>query len=468
MSSNSNKIPTGLNNILGIAKTALLTQQSAMSVVSNNIANVETEGYHRQTVNLITANSIGGRAGTWGQGVSVESVERAYNSFYTRQERSEVGFVGQYLAEYEYYSRAEELLGEISDYGIGSSMSDFWNSWEDLANDVDSETARINVIGAAQDLGTSMANTYEDLDSLREEMNVEIAAQAGVINSYASQIAELNEKIYTVTSKSQNANDLMDNRDLLIKELGEMANITIEEESNGSMSVYLGSETLVYRNEYRTVEWETDTSGEHGKAGGNLIWADEGREVQLYSGSLFGATEVRDYVTGVLENLDTLADTLRDRINVLHLDGIGSDGTTGNYFWEPTGSGALSLTVNASLVDNPEKVAASTVSPTGDSSLANQMFNVQFEETFNDGTSDFSDYWEQIVTDVGIQVSNANTSYQAAEASLQQTESWQQSYTGVSLDEEMVDLISVQYAFSAASRIFTVADELFATLLSAF
>jgi flagellar hook-associated protein 1 FlgK len=463
---NSAQLPTSLSGILGMARDALIAQQAAMNTLSHNISNVNTEGYHRQRVQLESRQPREGYGGTWGQGVNIQSVERSYDSFITRQERIEVGTLGRWETERDLMMRVEELLSEISDYGIGNALTEFWNSWEDFANDSDSVSARLNVIGRGQDLGTAIHNTYSSLDDVRKEVNIETKAMAEEVNDLARRIASLNEKIYTVTGRNQSPNDLMDQRDQLVKDLGRLANITIEEESNNSMTIYLGSETLVFRNEFRTLDWEVDTSGTTGKSGGNLRWADDQREVQLYSGELYGSLQVRNYVSGLLDDLNNFADTIRDRINTLHQDGIGLDGTTGNAFWNTDGSGALELRVNSDLVNSPEKLAASTLVATGDSALAHQMFELQFERDFDNGESSYNDFYQQLITDVGNEINNAKTRAEAAEASLQQSENWQQQYTGVNLDEEMSSMITVQYAFSAASKITTAVDEMMRTIIA--
>ena len=464
---NSAHLPTSLSSIMMMARDALLTQQSAMNVLSHNISNVNTDGYHRQRVTLSTKSALEGYGGQWGQGVDIQQVERSYHSFITRQERSEAGILGRWETERDMLKRVEELVGGLSDYGVGNALTEFWNSWEDFANDADSVTARLNVIGRANDLGTAFHDTYLDLDNIRKEVNVEMQSQIETINNYAQRIAALNEQVYTLTGRSQSPNDLMDQRDQLVKELGQMANITIEEESNGSMTIYLGNETLVFRNEYRTLDWKTDTTGTTGASGGSVVWSDDQREVQLYSGKLYGSLQVRDYVTDLLGKLDTMADSIRDQVNALHEDGIGLDGSTGNSFFNTDARGAQALRVNSDLVSNPEKVAGSTISATGDNSLAHDIFNLQFNESFDNGQSNFNDYFQQLVIDLGNRIDNATTRADASAASMAQSESWQQQYTGVNLDEEMANMVTVQYAFTAAAKVQTAVDEMIQSLLAA-
>jgi flagellar hook-associated protein 1 FlgK len=207
--------------------------------------------------------------------------------------------------------------------------------------------------------------------------------------------------------------------------------------------------------------WVAEEGPGSGKGGGGFYWEDQPEvEVQLAGGSAYGVQQVRDEIGNILDNLDLLADNIRNEVNELHYTGIGSDGNTGRYFFRHDLSGALSLSVEQTIVDSPEQIAASAVTATGDNSLAHDIFNLQFEKVFRGGTADYNDFYQSIVTDVGAKVANAETKKEGAEAVLEQTKNWQQHYTGVNLDEEMAEMIQVQHAFTAASKVASVIDEM--------
>jgi len=293
-------------------------------------------------------------------------------------------------------------------------------------------------------------------------------SSVGKINDLATQVAQLNEQIYTVVSRRQQPNDLMDRRDQLIKELASVANITIQEENNGSVTVFLGNEALVSMNTARMVEWSVDRSGSLGKSGGDIVWADNGNTLQLKSGELYGDVTTRELIGNTLTRLDTFADALRDEVNALHTQGIARDGSTGNRFFDVNGGGALMLELSADLLANPQKVAASRYYATGDAGLAHEIFNLQFAGVLNNGQTSLTDFYQGIVTDIGIEAGRARTFAEASKASLQQAENWQQSYTGVNLDEEMADMITIQYAFTAASKVANLIDEMMSLISKGF
>ena len=451
---------SSLASQLKMARDALLAQQTALNTVSHNVANVNTEGYHRQRAIFETRDALPDINGMNGSGVDVQSVERAYHSFLTRQERTETGELGRWTMQNDMLARVEEVMNELGDSGVTTALDEFFNAWENLANDVDSSTSRVNLIGKANDLGYALHSTYSRLDDIRTEINVHMQESGNHINDLATRIADLNEQIYTVTSRRQSPNDLMDQRDQLVKELAGIANITIQEEDNGSVTVFLGNEALVMRNTARSVEWEADRTGTLGKSGGNLVWSDTGSQLQLASGELKGDYDARALINQALTDMDTFTNTLRDQVNALHEQGTARDGSTGNLFFRDDVEGALSLIVNSSIEANPEKIAASRTSATGDSGLAHEIYNLQFEEVMNNGQATMSDYYQSIVTTIGTEAGKAATYAESAELSLQQAENWQQQYTGVNLDEEMADMITIQYAFTAASKVANTINEM--------
>ncbi|HEB85212.1 MAG TPA: flagellar hook-associated protein FlgK, partial [Bacteroidetes bacterium] len=296
------------------------------------------------------------------------------------------------------------------------------------------------------------------------QMNFELREIGNQINSLAQRIAQLNEQIYEAKARKQNPNDLLDQRDKLVQELSRLTGATVEVESNGSATVYIGRDVLVHRNTVREVYWKQNA--ERGKGGGDLTWRDNDQALQIDGGVAYGKLVVRDdAVPEALSDLDELADTLRDRVNELHLQGIGRDGSTGTLFWRADTSGAVGIEVNPDLLISPERLAASTVSATGDNALAHQMFELQFEEEFNGGKTAFNDFYHGIVTRIGNRVQEASAREEAASAGLEQAKTWQQHISGVNLDEEMANMVQLQHAYTAAARVTSAVDELITTLL---
>ncbi|MCB2210545.1 flagellar hook-associated protein FlgK [bacterium] len=444
---------------LAMARDALLSHQNSLNTISHNVANVDTLGYHRQRTVLGARAGLPGINGTYGQGVEVLGIQRAQVEYISRQERSDSSLVGRWTGQRDSMRRVEETLNELGDYGIGTALDNFWNSWEDLANDADNASARTAVITAAKDLGYSMATTYSSMDSQREQINTEMMSQAGSINLYAARIANLNEQIADLVASGQVPNDLLDARELLLKDLSSLVNIHVEYEGTGAANVYIGSEEIVHRDSYRELAWQGVGDGSLGKNGGNFVWSDNGNEVSISSGYIYGMLQTRDEIGDILAELDTLADAVRSTVNAAHIEGIGHDGTTGNVFFRDDVTGARSLEVDEEILENVDKVAASRLSATGANDLAHDMYELQFANPWGDSRTINSRY-ATMVSDIGTVVQNADLRYETSEAALQQTENLQQEYTGVNLDEEMSAMINTQYAYNAASKVFNTVEEM--------
>ncbi len=453
-----------LTGQLKIARDALMAHQTSLQILGHNVANANVEGFHRQRVSLSAQYPLDGAPGQLGTGVKMDEIQRSYNWYISSQEREETGSLGRWSSEKEWLMRVESTLSEIGEYGIANALTDFWNSWEDFANDADSITSRSNVIMKADSLGQKFRNTVNGIEETRHSINLNLQAIVNNVNAIAGRLAELNKKIYTAVARGQTPNDLMDQRDQLVLELSSLVGATVEVEENGSMNVYVGHEVIVSRDNARELTWKSDTS--KGKGGGDLVWADTQRELQLYTGKAYGMIQTRDeFIATAINDLDELSDKIRERVNDLHRQGIGRDGSTNNDFWRVGVSGAMSLEVNQVIRDNPEKVAASKVAPTGDNALAHEIFELQFETALQNGESSFSEFYNGIVSRIGNGVQIAEGKETTNEAALLQTKTWQEHYVGVSLDEEMANMVQLQHSFGAAARYAAAVDEMITYVL---
>ncbi len=361
--------------------------------------------------------------------------------------------------------QVEEVFGEINDHSLASVMDEFFNAWQDLANDADSMTARINLVERSETLANTFNSTANGLNTIRETLNIELKNIMDQINEYATQIADLNSQISRSYTRGQDPNTLLDQRDVLINNLSEIAGIRVEEQSTGKVNVYLGQDILVEDDRTRELKWEPDS--DRGKAGGDMVFIDNGSTVNITGGTAYGKIEVRDsIVPDAMGELDEVANFIMNRVNELHVQGIAKDGTTGNYFWSSESTGALDMALDTVILDNPEKIAVSTESDTGDNALANTIFNVQFEESLNNNESNVGDYYRGIVARIGAMTQQAETQYEASVSALEQSNAWREHYSGVSLDEEMAEMIALQRTFQASAKYLNMVDDLLAAVIS--
>lgn len=453
------KATATLQGQLMMARDALKAQQQAMSVVGHNVSNIQTEGYTRQRVVFTPNTGIDGNPGQIGMGARIAEIQRMSNEFVDNQVRYETGSLGHWESQRDGLMMIEEVLSEVESNALSSAMDEYWNAWEDLANDADSITARINLIERAETMARAFQTPAEGIGKIRETMNIDLQTFVSEINDAAARIANLNSQITAAVTRGQSPNDLMDQREQLIQKLSRIIGITVQNDTNGSVSIYIGSDILVARDSVREVYWQDNA--EKGKSGGDMAFRDTDSLLNIVDGEAYGKIFVRDEAAlTALDDLNLLANTIRDEVNALHETGISLDGTTGNRFWRNDMSGAIDLQVAEDLYLNPEKVATSAVSSTGDSSLAHQIFDLQFNKYFNNGESDISDYYRGTVARVGTLVRHATDQADASVAAVEQAENWRQHYSGVNLDEEMANMIAYQRIYMAAAKVLTQVDEM--------
>jgi flagellar hook-associated protein 1 len=238
-------------DIFNTAVSGLIAFQRALAVTGNNVANANTAGYSRQTVNLAD-RAPDSTAGVFiGNGVDVGSVSRVYDQFAVNQLRSDNGLLGQQTAFLNIANQVDNLLSGSSN-GIASGITGFFNAWQTLASDPASASNRSQVLARAQGLAASLSQAADQLDQLQRNINVQIGTGVSSINSDVSSIAKLNQQIVTATAAAggQTPNDLLDQRDQLITHLSSLLSVSTNTEANGAVDVFIGNgQALVVGNQ---------------------------------------------------------------------------------------------------------------------------------------------------------------------------------------------------------------------------
>ena len=453
------------------AGIALLTQQRAIDVTGHNIANVNTPGYSRQRVNMETNEPVSSLPGQIGTGVRAAEIQRIYDRFLGAQINDENQNLGSWEAQRSSLERVEINFDESSGYGLNRAMSEFWNAWQDLANNPSDYAGRAVLLANSETLTTTFNDIYSNLEQIQKDIDISIVGTIKEINSIAERIAGLNQKIAVAEVGGQNANDHRDSRDLLLKELSLMININSFENSDGKVTVLTAGGRPLVEN---ISSWNLSTQA---KASGlqDIVWIDsDGNPVvitdSISGGKLKGWLEVGDVIIpDYLSKLDDLAAGIIQEVNDLHFAGYGlvdAPEYTGNDFF--AGTSAIDMAVNQDIVDDVNKIAAagSLVGVPGDNSNALEIANLQNGLTMNGNTATFDDYYNSLVSDVGIEVRKAKVNFDHQSLIVTQLDNYRESVSGVSLDEEMVNLIKFQHAYNAAARLISIADELLDTVIN--
>jgi flagellar hook-associated protein 1 len=467
---------------LEIGKRAILSQQTALSTTGHNIANANTKGYTRQEAVLqatrplsYPAGNIGTQPMQLGTGVEVTHLNRIRNQFLDVQYRNEQQKLGYYEAKSTALSNLETVFNEPSEYGLDMALNRFWQSTQELAKQPDSLSARVVLLANGQSVATSLNEISAGISKNRDNLSNQLDAKAVEINASLKEIATLNDQMAKVVAMGNQPNDLSDKRDLLLDSLSKQIGAQVTSNKDGTVDVSIGGVQLVKgttANEF-TINPE---------AGGVLV---DGKVVPLENGEVKGLLDSHGYMvegkmTGEIPTLqakiDSLAKAIADNLNAIHAnkEARNLDGAAEELLFfvdkdDPTQppKNAASMILNPQLVNAPQKIAAALSNNRGDGSNIMEMANLQNQKiTIGSQTTTIEDYYHMILGEVGSGVQNAERLQNNAGLMVQQADMQRQSVSGVSIDEEMTNMIRYQQAYNAAAKYVSAVNEMLDKLIN--
>jgi len=452
-----------IHNILGIARTALLAQQRAIDITGRNIANADTQGYSRQRVTFSSLDP-----NYLGSGISGVDIERVYDQYLENQLNAAIQTSGRWDTQQNGLERIEILFDESSGTGLSARLNAFWNGWMDLANNPSGPVERSQLLARSRELVSMFNGLAGNLHQLQGETNTAIGDTVENINRISEQLANLNGQIRQAELEGRDTNGMRDSRTQLLKDLSEQIDVTSYEKADGTLAVSIASGRPLVENT-RFMQLETLSGADPFQD--DIVWVDsQGNSTlitdQIANGQLKGWLEVRDQVIpDIMGRLDALAGNIIAEVNALHVNGVALDGTQNDFF---TGSSALDMAVNTAVLNDPDKIAAADPAEgiPGGNGVALAIADLQTASIMNGGNSSFSQYYSGLVSDIGSTLQTAQTSARYQEDISANLTAYRESVSGVSLDEEMVNLIKYQNAFAAAAQLANVADEMMETVIN--
>ncbi len=421
----------------------LLAQQRALDVASHNVANASTPGFSRQEAVMsaspayvIPAGATSTGAGAHlGTGVDVNQYRRIRDQFLDLQYRAQSTRLGYEETRAEQLARAEVSLAEPSDSGIASQLADFWDAWSDVANAPRDLAARTALVEQGSTLGESFATVIGQLDIVASQASEEytrLAGAGGEVDSIAREIATLNDTLAKFVSAGDDPNDLYDRRDLLVDKLSELGRVSVTPTTDGMIEVRFGDAAQPIVQD-RTANWPQALTAPEGRLGAL-------REIFGPSGTV---AQYRDA-------LDVVAKAVADKVNALHTAGGGTP-----FFATTAGDEARSLRVAVA----PGAVVTGATSFAGDNTVALQMASLR-------GDTGIDGAYRSFVARVGTEVRQSRTQEANARALSEAVDDRRQSVSGVSLDEEMSNIIRFQRGYQASSRAMSTMDEMLDVLIN--
>lgn len=451
---------------LDIAHRALQASQQALQTASHNIANANTPGFSRQEALLAssrpyTVPTLGGYlcAGQVGTGVIVTAMRRFRDAFLDLQIRQETQTLKMATTQRDILRQIEMVLPEPSDSGLSGLLDRFWNSWDDLSNEPQSPSLRAGVRQEAANLCAALNSASRQLADLLSNQDTQIAIKVQEVNSIAEHIAALNEEIQKVQLAGNQPNDLRDERDLLLDELAGLVNITYRESEAGAVSVFIGGTPLVF---------DFKANSLAAAPGGEIRWSSDppgASTLEVQSGELGGIVRSRDAVSTKIDELDQLANAIKDAVNAIHGQGFGLNDSTGLDFFVGDGAGGIRLS-DEILASIENIAAASAAGCPGDGSKAAALAALRSTALADLGNVTAGGFYSALITQLGTDTKGADDASKNQDALVQHLERQRESLSGVSLDEEAANLVRFERAYQAASRVMTTVDEMLDRLIN--
>lgn len=439
---------------------ALRAFSRSLDTIGHNIANVDTPGYSRQTVGLATSAPLDVRSGSalsLGTGVTISGINRIRDAFLTAQAREAGSEMGRLDGGYSQLQSVEGAFLDTDGKGVGDALDSFFSAWSALASNPGETGRKLEVQSAGRELAARVRSTYARVTGAKAELVTSAKSELAEADRLTRKIGELNQGIVAAKANGASPNDLLDDRERAVQALGRIVDVTTGEDPNGALNVSVGGFAVV------------DAAGARGfpqtydPVAGTL--SDGANTYPVGSGTIRGITEANASLADFTGRLDTLANQLRTGANGLHATGVLAGGVpAGNFFGDvATGlpqTGAVDFALDAAVAADAGKIATGISGAAGDASIALGLSRLKDAPMAGLGGKTFVGFHRDLVGDVGRGVRNRDDARITGQAVLDGIEARALSISGVSVDEEMAEMLKVQRSFQAAAKALSMFDDM--------
>ena len=444
----------GLNAGLAIALSGLAAEQGAMETTSNNVANVNTPGYSRQTPVLVTSDPIVIDPLTLGSGVTLEKIDSIRDEILESQIQQETQSQGELTALVSALSQAEATFSSTT-ADVGTAISNFFDSINQLSTSPADLSSRQSVLTAANNLARAFNRASTSLSDQSTSLDQSVEQSVSQINELTTEISDLNGRISSLENAGKSAGSLVDQRTHLIDQLSSLVDVSVIPTDKTLTLTTANGTAFVTGSVSFPLSTGPDASGSQ-----HIFWQGTDVTSTLVSGQLGGILKARDQeIPSLRDDLDTLATSLANAINSVQISGYDLNGNSASsqplFNAPPTTGSAASLSV---AISDPALIAASFDGTPGNNANAESMYALRNVPVVA-GQSP-TDYYAGIVFKVGDAAANAKAEQSASQLVLQQLQDQRASVSGVSLDEEAANLMRYQQAYAASAQVISAINQM--------
>ena len=486
-----------LFSALNTANSALSAQQRAMEVTGQNVANVNTDGYSRQRVEM---RSVGGTpvpaiysiSNQVGSGVDADTVIRIRDAFLEARAQTEHAGVADLTVQSTTLSQVEQAFAEPGVTGIQKKLTDLWAGFSEIANNSTDVGARTQLLQRAQTLAASLHTAMGTLDANWAQSRDATETLLTDVNSTAQQVADLNQSIMRATQAQLPTNELQDKRDALVLHLAEQIGAKATPMDDGTLNVVVGGTTIVSgSNSISLALTGAHAAGEltavPPTAAAPTIVTVPGNGLVQVGGTASGQlTTMSTIIPGYEKQLNGIAQQLANQVNGVITTGYDLNGNPGAALFDDGAGGTSSVTAAniAVAVTDPKKLAAAGLSPTAaggtqnpdgtwtkvssDHDIADKLYQLRLGLLQTDGSyADGADAtYRKMIVALGVQSSSVADNLKTRDVISTQVDAARESVSGVNIDEEMTNMLQFQHAYAAAGQVVSTVQSMMDTLIN--
>ena len=365
-------------------------------------------------------------------------------------------------------NNVEGIFNESAGGGINDLLSQFWGAWSQLSSNPSGTAERDNLVSISQSLASMFRQKANDLINIQTEVNTELSDTVTELNKYLDEMVDLNNKVVQTEISGGSAASARDQRAELLLKISNIIDVNYYEESNGSLNIFISNGKSLVEG---TNVWKLDV--EANPANSNyydIIFEDTPGEAineRLSGGKLAAFIDVRDTkIVGYLDDFNEMASTIISEVNTQHALGYDLYGNVGGDFFSTTSTLAKDMQISATIVNDAGKIAASATVNNGDGDNAGSINAIKDSLLMGGGISSIDNFYQSLVARVGNDVADAKRILDHQTAVMNQLESQKEAVSGVSVDEEMLNLIKYQAGYNAAARMCGVVNQMMDVLIN--
>jgi len=449
-----------MKDLFEIARSGLIASQKNSTVTANNIANADTPGYSRQRVNLQPVDyNINGSS--MGLGVKAGDVVRVRDGLIDKQIQLKNQELGGLNANSRIYGQLESLFITKSGGDLDKNISDFFNSFSDLANNPQDINLRNVILSNSQTLVNKFHSLGNGLNQIKDETQNDTGNIINKINSLLKDIAETNISIAHSHAVGKSDNTSKDLQTQKLNDLSKLIDFNTTTDNNGALEIRIGGLLVLSGSHASSIKPEITDPGSKMN-----LRLDNGKLLNVQKGQL--ASEVKminNVIPDLQTKLDNLASNIVQNVNQVHTSGYGLNDSVQRNFFDPSKTTAATIQINQDIQTHPGDIAASSVAgEAGNNQNALGLVNLRDKNVMNGKT--FFQNALGLISEPGITLSSIKSEIQTKQSAQQMLQNQQDSVSGVNLDEELSKLIKFQNAYQASAKVMVAGKQMYDTLLN--